>query len=841
MDTRRSFLKKAAALSGGSALLHTLPASVARALAIDPAPGSSWLDAEHVVFLMQENRSFDHAYGSLQGVRGFNDPRAISLPDKNPVWLQTDKEGNTYAPFRMNIKDTNATWMSSLPHAWADQVDARNKGKYDQWLDAKRSGYRGYGTMPLTMGYYTREDIPFYYALADAFTVCDQHFCSSLTGTTPNRLYFWTGTIREKPDEKVMARVWNEDAEHHNMISWKTFPERLEENGISWKVYQNELYLDIGYEGEEEAWLSNFGDNPLEYFTQYQARLHPAYITNLPAKIDKLKAEIHKKEHPSSQAVTDHVVGDNRLEKELKWLRESLAIAEADRMHYTLEKYEQLPAWQKALHNKAFTTNQGDPFYHQLDELEYNEGTQTRKVKVPKGDVLHQFRQDVKNGSLPTVSWIAAPENFSDHPSSAWYGAWYISEVMDILTQNPEVWKKTIFVLTYDENDGYFDHVPPFTAPHPGKPETGRVSAGIDTGVEYVTDASQQSNKDLARESAIGLGYRVPLVIASPWSRGGWVNSQVFDHTSSLQLLEKFLSHKTGRKIEEPNISAWRRTVCGDLSSVFRPYNNEKIATPKPLQRDPFVKSIHKAQFKDLPSNYHRLTPDEIAAINKNPHGSPLLPAQEKGTRSSCALPYELYADGQLTDDRKSFAITFKAGNEVFGNSAAGSPFNVYAPGLYHDEAVRTWAYGVKAGDVLMDAWTLTDFENNAYHLRVYGPNGFFREFAGTAADPSIDISCEYERNMRQPEILTGNLVFQLRYTGTDPCTIAITDNAYGAKAKRLRVMGEQRIILNLEKSQSWYDFSIHVKDNASFTRRYAGRIETGTAGITDPFMGRLL
>ena len=84
---------------------------------------------------------------------------------------------------------------------------------------------------------------------------------------------------------------------------------------------------------------------------------------------------------------------------------------------------------------------------------------------MPKGDLLHQFREDVGNGELPTISWVVPPERFSDHPDSAWYGAWYIAELLDILTQKPEIWQKTIFILTYDENDGYFDHVPPFAAP----------------------------------------------------------------------------------------------------------------------------------------------------------------------------------------------------------------------------------------------------------------------------------------------------------------------------------------------------------------------------------------
>src|SRR5690606_2354683 len=163
MQTRRDFIKKAAFLSGGAGLLQALPASIQAALNIDPAPGSTWLDAEHIVVLMQENRSFDHCYGSLQGVRGFNDPRAIRLPNKDLVWLQTNAEGETYAPFHFDIRETRVTWLGSLPHSWPDQVDARNGGRYDQWLQAKASGHEGFTKAPLTMGYYSRRDLPFYY------------------------------------------------------------------------------------------------------------------------------------------------------------------------------------------------------------------------------------------------------------------------------------------------------------------------------------------------------------------------------------------------------------------------------------------------------------------------------------------------------------------------------------------------------------------------------------------------------------------------------------------------------------------------------------------------------
>ena len=825
-------------------MLHVLPASIAKALAIDPAPGSTYLDAEHVVLLMQENRSFDHTYGTLQGVRGFNDPRAIRLPNDNLVWLQSNEKGETYAPFRFDIKNTKITWMDSLPHTWSDQVDARNNGKYDKWLHVKPSWKEEYKNMPLTMGYYTRGDIPFYYSLADAFTVCDQNFCSSLTGTTPNRLYFWTGTIREKQEESAMARVWNQDADYDTMVNWKTFPERLEENGVSWKIYQNEISVGVGFTEEEDQWLANFGDNPIEYFTQFNVKLSPEYIANIPRAIAQLETDISKREKqlPAlSGKELDNVKG------EIEWLKKRLAATKEDQKNCTLEKFEQLSAYQKNLHKKAFSSNRNDQFYHQLTTLKYKDGNSEREVKIPKGDILHEFRQDVNSGKLPTVSWLVAPQNFSDHPSSAWYGAWYISEVMDILTKNPEVWKKTIFILTYDENDGYFDHVPPFVAPHPYNKETGAVSKGINTAVEFVANADQQSVKDHVRESSIGLGYRVPLVIASPWSRGGWVNSQVFDLTSSLQFLEKFLSNKTGKKIEEPNISNWRRTICGDLTSAFRQYNGEKLDKPEFLQKKEFIESIHKAQFRNVPSNYKRLTNADIAKINTSPRSSQHIPVQEKGIRNSCALPYDLETQDLVTIDRKSINMGFKCGNVVFGKASAGAPFQVYAPGLYRGEHMKVWNYAVTAGDLVVDSWEINGFENGIYHLKVYGPNGFYRELKGRSSDPFIEVVFIPDLDLATYELTNKKLKLMISNLDERPITIEIEDNAYkGAKqVQQIKPTNETtksgRITLDLVKSYGWYDFTMKISGNSTFERRYAGRVETGKPGKTDPFMGRVI
>ena len=384
----------------------------------------------------------------------------------------------------------------------------------------------------------------------------------------------------------------NSDVEYDSEASWKTYPERLEEQGISWKIYQNELSLSTGLRGEAEAWLANFTDNPIEWFKQYGVRYSAAHQAFLKQYAEHLRGEIKtllKKQKDTNLSEEE--------QQKLDDARKQLTSVEADRKKWSAEKFKKLSPEAQALHQKAFTTNTGDPDYHDLATLDYDDNGTSRTMEVPKGDVLHQFRADVDSGKLPTVSWLVAPERFSDHPGSAWYGAWYLAETLDILTRRPEVWKKTVFILTYDENDGYFDHVPPFVPPHPTEPDSGKVSDGIDVAVEYVTREQELTRKspEDARESPIGLGYRVPMIVASPWSRGGAVCSEVFDHTSVLQFLERLLEHRTGKPVLETNISEWRRTVCGDLTSAFRPAPAEgEVTLPYP-DRDEFLEGIHRA------------------------------------------------------------------------------------------------------------------------------------------------------------------------------------------------------------------------------------------------------
>jgi phospholipase C len=382
MDTRREFLKKAILLSGTAGVSTVAPASIRRALEIEPEKGSTFMDAEHVVILMQENRSFDHCFGTLRGVRGYDDPRAITLPNKNPVWLQTDKAGDTYAPFRFNIRDTKATWMGSIPHNRPSQVDANNKGKYDYWLEAKRSGDKKYSTMPLTLGYYNREDLPFNYAMADAFTICDHNFSSGMTCTWPNRLFFFTGNVRSELSGKVGALM-------HNIIPWgsthwKAFPEQLEDNDISWRIYQNSLTTGGGLEGVQRSWLSNFGCNPLEFFDQYNAHFYPRYIESLKRRIELLPKAIQDLEtiRDTTAYADDHPYID-QLKKSIAIKRQVLKESQEELANLTPEAFEKLTPYQKNLYHKAFTTNVDDPEYMELSTLKYEDNGETRELPIP--------------------------------------------------------------------------------------------------------------------------------------------------------------------------------------------------------------------------------------------------------------------------------------------------------------------------------------------------------------------------------------------------------------------------------------------------------------------------
>lgn len=818
MDTRRDFLRKASLLAGATAATQFMPDSIQRALAIDAPAGSTYLDAEHVVFLMQENRSFDHSYGTLKGVRGFNDPRTITNQGL-PIWLQKNAQGKYYTPFHLDIEKTKSTWMGSLPHGWRDMVYARNNGKMNTWLEAKKAGNPNYKHMPLTLGYYNRQDLPFYYAFADAFTVCDQHFCSSLTGTSANRSYFWSGTVREEPrNPESTAHVDNGQINYRD-VSWKTYPERLQEAGIDWRVYQNELSVPVGFEGEEEDWLANFTDNNLEFHKQYQVKFHPAYYEYIKKEIPKIEHQLMTSRFASEEAYKKVV---NRLEGYKR-----------DVERYSPANFAKLSKQEQEIHKRAFTTNTSDPDYHSLADITYSDSGTERTVKVPKGDLFYQFRKDVEENKLPTVSWLVAPCRFSDHPGSPWFGAWYVSETLDILTKNPEVWKKTIFILTYDENDGYFDHIPPFVPALHTRPETGAVPKGMETADEFVTNEQEKKrsgNNESTLDSPIGLGFRVPLVIASPWSKGGWVNSEVCDHTSTLQFLEHFIQKKTGKKVLESNISAWRRLVCGDLTSVFRKPEDSKRPTIDFVDRDAEVSRIYKAQAKGLPEDFDVLDSLEDAKAISFKKGNNGLQLAEPGTKQACAIPYDIDVNFAVDKANQIFTLIFQVAGQLPAHKVVGVPFFAKSavPFGERSELDRVFNFAVKPNESIHYKWSFDKFVGDKIDIEVYGPNGFYRRFAFSKKNIPSAVTVIAADHMRGLQLKTSPSAIGL----------SIEHIAYGHASRQVTKGKTSGHTWNLARSSGWYHMEVTSKEDGQLLLIYAGHQENGKPSMTDPVMG---
>lgn len=687
---RRGFL-----LSATAAL--ALPPALAKALTIDADVRSGTLnDIEHVVILMQENRAFDHYFGAMNGVRGFGDRFPIPVPDSTEarhktVWTQVNDTTAggppLVSPFPL---DTVATFahmrMDGTPHSWADAQAAWNEGRMDRWPVAKTER---------SMGYFRREDIPFQYAMADAFTLCDAYHCSTQTGTNTNRLFLWTAT--NDPSGQLGGPSISNS--HDNFPAqggaaepyrWTTYGERLLAAGVTWRIYQD--------------MADNFTDNPTVGFKAYR---------------------------DSHAAVAG---SDPRLA--------ALALS-------------------------------------------------TRK--------LDGLRQDVLAGTLPQVSYIVAPAADSEHPgpSSPAQGADYTAQVIDALTADPKIWARTVLLVMFDENDGFFDHMPPPAPPSKTADGVSHGASTVDTAGEYhlvrnPTEAKAEHDDYMGRP--YGLGPRVPLYVLSPWSRGGWVNSQVFDHTSVIRLLEARFG------VAEPNISPWRRAVCGDLTSAF------DFKTPN---LSPFAQALPETA--TLAARAAALKGQPVPPTPTRPG----VPVQATGPRPSRALPYALRVDEGARD--QSMALTFA------NDGAQAAVFHVYDR-LRLDQAPRR--YTVEPGKQVDDVWA-----PGAYDLWVLAPNGFHRHFIGTVPgrDPVLRLATT---------AAAGRIRVELGNPGQRPLTLTAVANAYKTFrpwSTTLAPGGDINRELSIRTSGGWYDLSIQTH---GYLRRLAGRLEMGGDAISDPAMG---
>ena len=445
--TRRKFLR-GAGLVGGAAAFATMSASTRAALASVAAPGTTLNDIEHFVILCQENRSFDHYFGMLSGVAGFSDPTVQPDPvTGRTVFEQLDPNplngvGATMLPWRVQPAASAAQCMADVDHSWQGQHVSYANGTNAAFVTSHTVADLVSDQDPTvggarTMSYFTRADLPFHYALADAFTICDHYFCSVMGPTTANRLYLMTATL-DHEGAHGGPEINNLKYPNAN-FSWTTYPERLQAAGVDWWVYRE---------------ADDYEDNVLDYFVQYQ----------------DTKTEIYRR---------------------------------------------------------------------------------GRSI-IPPNQTAAKIRADVEAGKLPQVSWIIQNKANSEHPEAMpAQGAVFMQGILDALTSNPAVWAKTALIITYDEQGGFFDHVVPPTPP-PGTPG------------EYLTPAGLAAAPEAAPFTGpIGLGFRVPTLVISPFARGGYVCTETFDHTSTLRLLEKRFG------VEVPNLSAWRRQTVGDLTSAF--------------------------------------------------------------------------------------------------------------------------------------------------------------------------------------------------------------------------------------------------------------------------------
>jgi len=692
---RRSLLHRGL----GAAALAGLPASLARAAAIPAARRSGTIeDVRHIVILMQENRGFDHYFGTMPGVCGFGDRFPIPVPpapDGSPMNVWDQRDGSTanphvIQPFHLSTRDNfDLMRMKGTPHHWPNAQAAWDHGRMAHWPEAKTER---------SMAYYTQEDIPFQWAMAEAFTLCDAYHCSIQTGTNSNRLYLWSGTndphaLAGGPAIDNVDDDLSKPENAHPRFWWKTYPERLEDAGVSWGHYQD--------------MADNFGDNPLANFTQYRA----AY-----------------RGEPGSRA---------------------------------------------ALRDKALTTR-----------------------------TLQQLREDVLGGRLPQVSWIVGTAEGSEHPgpSSPAQGAAYTSQVIDALTADPEVWARTVLFVTFDENDGFFDHVPPPAPPSPDPALPGGFAGAstVSTEGEYHRIESDWAAGDeqVYRGRPYGLGPRVPTYILSPWSRGGWVHSEVCDHTSILRFVE------TRFGVTEPNISAWRRAICGDLTRAFdfaHP-NRERARLPATVEMRDRARAIVGQPDPAAPDNGVR-------------------PLQASGLRRSRPLGYALEVIDTIDLAKNTIALDFSA------QGTMGAVFHVYDR---LDLAGIPRRYTVTPGQRLRGEWPLAA-KDGRYDLWVRGPAGFHREFVGTweTAHQPEKLDWSAAGGEFRIAVAPGNGVWRIEPLAYaqhhQPCALP----AEGGSCR-----------WSLEATGGWYDLAVYQPAHPEFRRRLAGRVEGTWLPVTDPAVG---
>ncbi|MET3923550.1 phospholipase C [Arthrobacter sp. UYEF20] len=403
-------------------------------------------------------------------------------------------------------------------------------------------------------------------------------------------------------------------------------------------------------------------------------------------------------------------------------------------------------------------------------------------------DLFRVLREDVAGGKLPQVSYIVAPEAYSEH--SNWppnFGAWYAANILDILTSNPEVWSKTAVLFMYDENDGFFDHVVP---PHPNTPQVPGASTVSTAGEWYDGTPTFYGSKDVPGH--FGLGVRVPMIVLSPWSMGGWVCSETFDHTS----IVRFLEARFG--VASPNITPWRRAVSGDLTSAFD-FSASGGAVPAMPGTSAYKPADHQRHPSYVPT----------------PPATNSMPSQEKGTRPSRALGYaldvETKIDGGKLTARWANRGTLGAHVQVRSNLLPQAPYS----------------YTIGAAASLDASWA----PGAEYDVHMHGPAGWYRRLAGTTAAADVRVTVTADGKSQHAQ-------FRIENTGSAGVALTLKD-AYGAGSQTLSLNPGQGKTVVIPTQGGWYDLTITSAGDPKLVRVLAGRLENGRPLTSDPQLGR--
>jgi phospholipase C len=683
--SRRRFLQYTALGSAAAAAAAVgaggpAAASTARSLGAARVLPKGWsgtiADLKHVVILMQENRSFDHYFGTLRGVRGFGDKQALTWQNGNRIFQQPDA-ARTDLGYLLPYNLTDQV-DGDLDHSWDGDHAARSGGLWNNWVPAKTEE---------TMGYFTRDEIPFQYAVADAFTICDGYHQAIMAPTSPNRMYFWTGTSSgwtSNPNDYEVD--FGPDAGTPEVT---TYPELLQAAGIDWQVYTNDQVGDSG--SFPDYFLGDYGDNPLWFYQQYN----------------------------SSNSANG---GTSQL-----------AVRGA------------VTPWQ---------TDAGAPALS----------------KTHAAYVLSSFIKAVSSNALPQVSWIVAPAGYCEHPSyTPDYGAHYVNTVLQTLFSNPELWRNTALFITYDEHDGFFDHqLPPF-------PEASVAD-------EHITGLP------------IGPGTRVPMLICSPWTRGGYVDSNVYDHTSML----RFLAAWTG--VQPVNVTPWRASVTGDLTAAFD-FQHPDFSVPR-----------------NIPTLDQTWALTQLTGGSTTPpaEGDQKMPAQEPGTRPHRPTVHQPFAD--VTVDRKTSQVTAALTN----TGKVGVSFAVYPD----DYLPATPApFTVLQGSPRSYVWDAT-LTAGKYAFSVYGPDGFLTSFAGEVVPANLGAGPVPVVTAAVQPGGANTLELTLANEGHQPVVYTLTPNDYEGRTQTVTVKsGGVRTVKWPTDQYGYYDVVITASTADGFRRRYAGRI----------------